>query len=182
MRPAAARTVAVLVLLSLLAVLWIGLLQPLLAWADRGEEIVGLRETAARYGRIAAQAPAYADALRQAESEAAADAYLTDSNDTLAAAALQGRLARLAEAARLELRSVQPLPAEDGPGGRRLAVTLGFDGPSDALIRFLKAVDDDRPLLFVRDMDIQTTALTDPPGQPPLSGRLTIAAYRRGGS
>lgn len=181
MTPFASRGLALLLLVGALAVGWAGLLQPVLAWADRGEELAAVRDSLARYGRAAAYAPLYAAALQQGGS-APAEAYLTEPNDTLATAALQAQLARLATAARLDLRSAQPQPGTDEAGRRRLAVTVGFDGPFDAVIRFLHALEAERPLLFVGELEILATALADLPGQPPVSGRLTVAAFRRSGS
>lgn len=143
-------------------------------------------ERLARMARIAAGAPALAAALEAAGAAGDADAaYLPGASDPLAAAALQGRIGRLAAAFGVTLATVEPVvdAAASAAAPGRIALAVSASGPLDGVWRLLHALETQRPLLFIDELDLvnpsPASAQWSPGGQPITSLRLRLSGYRR---
>lgn len=147
------------------------------------------RERLERLSRIADGVPALTRALEAASAgPTLGDPYLAGATDALAAATLHGRLGRMAEASGVAMVSVEPLAATEAagqgaPGSGRVALAVTASGPLDGVQRLLYAVETERPLLFVEELELTNPSVVGlqmtPVGQPVVSLRLRVAGYRR---
>lgn len=141
--------------------------------------IEDMHDRAARYRRIAAEAPMLArrlDALRRAGD--GGDGYVAESNETLAGAALQARLKAAIEAAGGTLASSQILPARSENGVRRLAVRVQAAQRQDQLAGLLAALAEARPAMAVDSIDVRVRRGGDP-ASPLLDSRINVSAFMR---
>lgn len=185
MSPAVSRLAALLVLAIALLVGWGVTVEPYRALlAAQDEALAERRERLERLTRIAGGVPALTRALDTvAAAPVAGDPYLSGASDPLAAAALHGLLGRLAEQAGVAVSMVTPVAATDAREAGRIALSVGASGPLDGVQRLLHAVETERPLLFVEELELVNPSTTAtqlaPSGQPMVSVRLRVAGYRR---
>lgn len=182
--PPVRRAAALAVLAAGLLVFWAVTVAPYRALLDEQETALEQgRDRLERLTRIASSAPALARALEaKAAAGTVASPYLEGASDSLAGATLHGRLGRLAEDAGLAVTSVEPVASEDASSGR-VALGVAASGPLDGLMRFLHAIEAERPLLFVEELEIFNPSITEPRfdagGQVQVMARLKVAGHRR---
>jgi general secretion pathway protein M len=156
--PPISKALALAVLLSLLAIAYFGVVQPVIeSRIDQQAEIARLENSLARYQTIAAQR-----ALREAElaelkrRAAEADGLLRGANETLMAAAIQNRIKALVDAAHGELKSMQIMPPQaDGPL-RRITVRGQIGMTIEAAQRVFYDLEDGEPALFLDNLGIRS--------------------------
>lgn len=181
------RAVALGAPLVALLVVWMLAIAPYLAMlADQEAGYEAAAERMARMARIASSAPALAAALEAAGGADADDvAYLPGASDPLAAAALQGLIGRLAAAFGVTLATVEPVTAvaEAAAAPGRVTLAVSATGPLDGVWRLLHALETQRPLLFIDELDLVNPSPASPQwspgGQPMTSLRLRLSGYRR---
>jgi hypothetical protein len=87
---------------------------------------------------------------------AAGDRHVLEGgSDTIAAAALQGRIGEIAGAAGVVIASSEILPAEVEDGYRRLGLRLVVNGSYDGLIQLLAVLERATPPLIVDNLQIR---------------------------
>lgn len=143
-----------------------GALAVLLAWpaADAWFDLADARGEAAVLARAtAAPAPAPAPLIERDRALRAADA-------AAARGALAGAIRALAQRQSLLVEEVAPAAA---PGDRLAAVRFSLSGSEKAVLAMVEALEGDRPLARLRDMDLESL----PDGSLRLSGTL-VAPWR----
>lgn len=152
--PIVSRLAAVALLAALLAAVGLFAVAPFVERAARIEaEIAAARELAEGFERRLASAPA--SGPRRAA--AAEDAFLPGATDALAAAAAQSRIALLAAEEGAELRSVEPRAAPAGAA----AIRVALEGPYAAVVRVLRRIETETPVLFIERLELAARAGTD---------------------
>lgn len=158
--PLASRSLALLLLVAAIALLYLLAVRPVLQDAARIRAAIAERSAALeRFERVAAELPqrrARLAALRR--RQAASAGFLEGTNDALLAAQLQSRVKALVEAAHGELKSTQALPVQDEGQYRRIAVraqmTLDLAGAQQVLY----GIETSSPLLFLDNLDMRAHA------------------------
>lgn len=184
MSPATSRTAALALLALAFLLVWGVTVVPYRALlASQAADLDQRRDRLERLTRIAASAPAVTQALEaSAASGGTASPYLEGASDALAGATLHSRLGRLAEASGLTVTSVEPAAGDDTAPGR-VVLGLAASGPLDGLQRFLHAIESERPLLFVEELDVLNPSIAEPrfdaAGQVQVIARLKVAGHRR---
>jgi general secretion pathway protein M len=163
-----------------LALAWLGLVQPLLdAYGDREEALQLRAALAARMQTIAAALPALQhEAATRADTTVPASATLDGATDALATAALQGLVEGMATNVGGHLTSTEALPAEPVGGYRRVALRVTLDATWPALVRLLQAVERAVPRMFIDDLEIHAQPVPDKQQEPPLDISFTVLAFR----
>ena len=184
--PLASRSLALLLLVAAIALLYLLAVRPVLQDAARIRAAIAERSAALeRFERVAAELPqrrARLAALRR--RQAASAGFLEGTNDALLAAQLQSRVKALVEAAHGELKSTQVLPVQDEGRYRRIAVraqmTLDLTGAQQVLY----GIETNSPLLFLDNVDlhshIEGRRRESGSPSPSLDLRFDVYGYRRG--
>jgi general secretion pathway protein M len=174
------QVLAVGVTLLLLLMVWIGAVQPLLAWhADRAETLLQQRVLADRMANAAATLPAL---RRQAEAgtggHVASAATLAGASDAIAGATLQEQVQAMATAAGATLTSAETLPAEQTGAWRRIGLRLTLTAAWPVLVKLLEAIDRATPQMLVDDLHVHSVLLVARPVALPLQTSFTVYAFR----
>ena len=122
--PPISRALALAILLCLVAILYLGVAQPLIdSYAAARGSVSELQDMLERYRRAARNlAPRQAELAALKQHQSSQEGFLQGSNDTLLAVQIQNRIRALADANRAELRSSQVLPPQDEGKLRRISV------------------------------------------------------------
>jgi general secretion pathway protein M len=171
---------AIAVTVLLLLIVWVGAVQPLLAWhADRAETLMQQRVLADRMANAAATLPAL---QRQAAAgtggHVPAAAMLSGASDAIAGATLQEQVQAMATAAGATLTSAETLPAEQAGAWRRIGLRLTLTAPWPVLVRLLAAIDQATPQMLVDDLHVHSVLLVARPVALPLQTSFTVYAFR----
>jgi general secretion pathway protein M len=155
--PWISRAVAVLLLVSVIAAIYLWAVEPLLAAYNRTDEaIVEARTMVERFDRLGA---ARAKLMQQAEIlDKGANTtvyYLTGGTDAVAAAALQEQVKSLIESSGGTVGSMQTLPTRQEQRLQRVALRLQMTATMPSLSQVLYALETREPLLFLDNLDIQ---------------------------
>lgn len=157
---------AVAILLAAAALLYVGVVTPVLdLYAEREARLANDRMLAPRLRTAAAQVPQLqarvADLRRTARARRI---VLEGATDALAAANLQTSLEGLAAAAGATLGSIEGVAAEARGGYRRIGLHVAVNGTYEAIVKLLAAIDTADPPLVIDSLQIH--------GKP----RVTVAA------
>lgn len=136
----------------------------------------------ARYQRLLRTLPELRQELeRVRNNEAFRSFYIDAPTAALAGAQVQRQMQDLITAADARLISSQLLPEQPGEVPARIRVRTQIQGSTEGLLEILWAVERARPLLFVEQLSIRSTARPDLPvpgrsvRRPPhMAGDLTI--------
>lgn len=166
------RALAVAILIAILAVIYYGVVQPLIdtRTADRAA-IAERREVLLRYQRAGQALPARQQqlaALKQAQSKA--DGFLEGTSDTLIAAQIQNRVKSLADGAKTELKSSQVLPAEADGKVKRIAIRDQISATTAGLLAIFHDIEAQTPLLFLDNVTLQVRPITLRDRDGPVTG------------
>lgn len=184
--PLASRALALLILLAMIAIAYLGVVQPIWdkAVATR-QSIEDMQAAIERYRRVAAELPARRTllaALRQ--QQAVSEGFLEGPNDALIAAQLQNRVKALVEAAHGELKSTQVLPVQEEGKYRRVTIRAQAALDLPGAQQVLYGVETASPLLFLdnvalrsRSSDRRRDRVTE---DPTLDVRFDVYGYLRG--
>jgi general secretion pathway protein M len=156
--PPVSKALALALLLSLLAVVYFGVVQPVIeSRIDQQAEIARLETSLVHYQRIAEQRASRETNLDELKRRAAdADGLLRGANETLMAAAIQNRIKALVDAAHGELKSMQIMPPQaDGPL-RRITVRGQVAMTVEAAQRVFYDLEGGEPVLFLDNVGIRS--------------------------
>ncbi len=160
------------------AVLWLGLIGPVLAWyAERAELAERQGALVRRMAALAESLPALRARAEAAPADPAPDALLADASDAVAGATLQARVQELASRASTTLASAESLPAEQLGAFRRISLRVTLTAPWPALVELLRALDAASPRMLVDDLQVQPAPAMQLAGRP-LGATLTVLAFR----
>ena len=148
---------AVAILLSLMAVAYWGVAQPVInivdaeqgALADQRLELQHYRDVGSRVPQLTAELAE----LRR--SQAISGGFLRGENETLVAAQLHDRLKSLVEVEKGGLQSTQMLPARDEGKFRRVTLRAQLTLRTAGLQRVIYAIEAGSPSLFLDNLDIK---------------------------
>jgi general secretion pathway protein M len=168
--------------LVVLAVLWLGVVQPL--WSFYDNRLETLQERRALLGRMVALAdtlPALKrEATAAAEAAPAPQALFEGSSDAIAGAALQEALQRMASQAGAALTSVEALPGQRAGDLRRIGLLVTLSATWPVIVHLLAAIDEASPRMLVDDVSLQGSVIQIHPGEQKLEARFTLYAFRSG--
>jgi general secretion pathway protein M len=158
MSPPLSRALALAILIGVLAVAYLGIVQPIVETrADQREQLDGLETALSRYRRVSQQRPAREAELASLKQRAAAeDGLLRGANETLMAAAVQNRIKELVASAQGEVKSMQILPAQSDGHLRRITVRGQMAMTVEATQRLFHELEGGEPLLFLDNVNIRS--------------------------
>ena len=178
------RALAAVVTLAALAVLWLGVVSPVLDLFDSGQDsLVQRRALAGRMADLADALPALrAQAAASQTAVAPVPASLEGASDAVAAANLQGLLEGMANTAGVKVTSAEALPAEQAGAYRRIGLRVNLDAGWSALVALLRAVQQATPRMFVDDVQLHAQPTGEKVRELPLDIALTVLAFRMPGA
>lgn len=152
------RALAIAILIALIAIFYFGIAQPLTdSYSADRQRIAQLQDAVAKYQKAAKELPArqaQLAALNRDESSAAG--FLSGPNETLIAAQIQNRIKSLADAAKLDLRTSQVLPAEAEGKLKRIAVREQLAGTIGGILAVFHDLEaGGSPLLFLGNVSMR---------------------------
>jgi general secretion pathway protein M len=168
-----------------LAVLWLGVGQPLVqAYANGADELKRRSMLAARMAEVADSLPELQRelAMRRSADRMPANATLDEKSDALAGAKLQGLVESMSTSAGGHLTSADALPAQQVGAYRRIALRLTVDAGWSELMRLLQAIERATPSMFIDDLQIRAGPTARKTDHPSLYISLTVQAFRAASS
>lgn len=174
------RVLAVLLLVTVLASIWAGIVSPLADWyAARAGRLETDATLARRMGQIAAELPD----LRARASGAAGPAPVTvleGASDAVAGASLQQRLQQIGASAGATLASTEVLPGEQLGAYRRIGVRLSVTAPWPVVVHLLDEITGGSPRMLVNDLQIQSGRGFVGDLEPSLTTTMVVFGFRAG--
>ena len=160
------------------AVLWLGVIEPALAWhAERAELVERRGALVRRMEALSDTLPALRARVAVATSGTAATTLLEGGSDAVVGAALQARVQDLAAGAGATLASAEGLPVEQLGGYRRIALRVTLTAPWPALVALLGALDAASPRMLVDDLQLRPAPAMQATDRP-LGATLTVLTFR----
>jgi len=174
---------------AILAIVWLGVVGPLLdRYRGDRETVAFAAEQLPRLRQLASQTELLrAELDRIARDPAGQTRLLGGTSEALAGAELQNRVARDAAGHRITVRSAQVLPSLVEEGFRRITVRVTLEGNLSGLRELLYDIETAQTFLFVSDLEIRSRSggrvILRREGQPQLDEvlavRMDIHGYRR---
>jgi general secretion pathway protein M len=163
-----------------LALVWLGVAQPVLdSYAESADELERRAALAQRMSDLAASLPELQRAAQSQTTEAApAAATLEGTSDAVAAASLQGLLEGMANSVSAHITSAEALPAEQVGAYRRISLRLTVGATWPVLIRMLQLVDRATPRMFIDELQIHAQPAAEKLREPPLDISLVVLSFR----
>jgi general secretion pathway protein M len=155
--PLASRALALALLVALVALGWIGLVQPVIAKRhDVRAQIEQTRELLQRYRGITAGREELEAELAHWQREVLPKSgMLPGDNPAIVAAELQSGVSNVIKASDGNLLSIQILPGASEGKLRRVTVRVQFTANIEALTNILHELESARPYLFVENLQIR---------------------------
>ena len=173
------RTLAVAILLLVLAAAWLAVAAPLLDWhARRSDMLMRERTLAARMESVAATMPQLRVQAEGVSAGPAPRALLEGTSDSIAGAALQGQLDELVRGAGNSLASAELLPAEAAGAYRRIGLRLSLSGTWSGLIALFEAVESATPRMLIDDLQLRPAPSVTAGADQPIAATFTVIAFR----
>jgi len=136
--------------------------------ADGAEMIAQRRMTLARYEAVAAQEETIQEYARQVADINARGELIAGDSEGIVNANLQARLKALAEESKVNVRSIQILPARSFHGVTLVGARLDVAGGLDAVHALARALEGEPPLLIVAAATLRGQAMMwGAPGENP---------------
>jgi general secretion pathway protein M len=149
------QALAFAMLVSLLLLLYLGLVSPLADWyAQRGEEIDRQQAQLEHLSAVAAHLPALETQRAANAADNAAD--VQGATDARAGADLQQRIEGMAGAAGAHLASVEFLPPEQADGYRRIPLRVSISTRWPVLVALMAAIETASPPLLIDDFHVRS--------------------------
>lgn len=176
------RALALGVLAVLLAVLWTGVMSPLLDLrAARQETLAERRALLGRMTALAASVPALRHAAAAAHTTGPApQALIAGASDAIASATLQERVQAMAGATDASLASVEALPGEQAGALRRIGLRVSLSTTWPVLIRLLGAIEAAAPRMLIDDLQVEGSVIPVRTGEQRMEARFNVYAFRAG--
>lgn len=155
--PPISRSLALAILFGLVAVLYLGVAQPLIdSYAATRSSVSELQDTLERYRRAAHDlGPRQAELAALKQHRSAQEGFLEGANDTLLAVQIQNRIKTLTDASHAELRSSQVLPPQEEGKLRRISVRGQVTTTLAGAQRLFYGLEAATPLLFIDNVDLR---------------------------
>jgi general secretion pathway protein M len=174
------RLLAIALALAVAALVWTGVVYPLVAWhANYAEHLEQRRALARRMVELSVTLPdLQARAVGRNLSGPAPSAVLQGNSDAIAGAALQQLVQQMATVAGTSLSSVEMLPAQSVGNYRRIGLHIALQAQWPVLVHLLQSVERANPRMLVDDL-----RLRGPPMQNaalPMDASFTVLAFRGG--
>lgn len=174
------KLLALALLFTVLAAVWLGLVVPLTDWyGERAETVERQTTLTRRMAQIAASLPSLR--AQAASTQAAAPVTVLDgTTDAIAGAALQQRLQQIASGLGATLTSTELLSGDPAGAYRRIGIRITVSSTWPVIVRLLEAIAGDTPRLLVNDLQIQAmrASLTD--ANPTLNVTVVVFGFRAG--
>jgi type II secretory pathway component PulM len=165
------------VALVALALIWLVIISPLLAWFDsRNEYLQQQSALAVRMASVAATAPALQQQVAQADAAPPPRAVFEGATDAIAAASLQQAVQDLANHAGATVMSAEMLPPQPVGGYHRLGIRMTVAARWTVLVQWLGSVLQATPRMLVDDVAIQQTDLLAGHEDRPMQASFTVTA------
>ncbi len=174
------RTLALGITALLAALLWLGIVAPLIdLYQEREESLAQMSTRLARMTRLARELPvlkAKANALA-AQPEPVAQTMSAPS-DAVGAASLQNIVQDLAGKAGASLTSIEIIPAEPAGEYRKLGLRLSTTVSWSVLIAMFNAIETSTPPILLDDLQIHGSALASEGEAQMLDASFVVYAFR----
>jgi hypothetical protein len=167
--PALQRSLAVGILIVLIAALYFGVVQPLAeSYLAEKQTMAQLEDAVAKYHRAAEELPARRARLEAlARDQTSAAGFLQGTNDTLMATQIQNRIKSLSDTARVDLRSSQVLPSANEGNLKRIAVREQLTGNISGILAVFHDLEaGGAPSLFLDNLSMRTRPVAVRPNAP----------------
>lgn len=173
------RTLAVLILLVVLALGWELAIRPLAGLSlDRKAEIVLLSEQLEHLQAVASRKPGFEQQARVLQAQSAASGYWTGPSTAAVAAAVQNLLRQVIASNGGSLKSTSEAGTAVEHGLRKVTLRFSIDGTINTVEKTLGAIETASPALFVDTLSITAPGLGLAPDRPPvLNLELAVAGY-----
>lgn len=171
---------AVAIVLAMAALIWLCVVQPLIAWQTSfAEHLAQRRALSQRMAELVSTLPRLrARAVSKNLNGPAPSAVLQASTDAIAGAMLQQLVQRMAISAGTSLSSAEMLPPQSVGNYHRIGLRIALQAPWPVLVGLLGSVEQATPRMFVDDLrlqgpDMQNAAL-------PMDASFTVLAFSGG--
>lgn len=180
--PWISRAVALLLLVSVVAALYLWAVEPLVAAYSRTDEAIAeARGMLERFDRLGAARTKLTQQAATLDTQTTTTLYyLAAGTDAMAAAALQGHVKSLIESSGGRVSSMQTLPTQQEQKLQRVALRLQMTATMPSLFHVLHALETGMPLLFLDNLDIQDRLRQSADGQdqePELTVGFEVYGY-----
>jgi general secretion pathway protein M len=176
------RVLALGLTISVIAVLWFGIVMPLIDWHDRrAEALAELLALEVRMEDLTASLPNLKNEVAAlAASGNGEPALLAGDSDSMASASLQERLQAMFMQAGVPLNTVETLPGEEAGAYRRIHLRVSFNASWPVLAGLLKDIQVATPALLIDELQLQPALhrISTAPGTFDIS--CAIFAFRAG--
>jgi hypothetical protein len=171
---------AVALAVLLIAVLWAGVMAPLMGFYESRSERLREREAvSAHMESLVAMLPALRERAQSAAQQGSSPLLtLEGGSDAVAAATLQNIVQDMASSAGATLASVEIVPADAVRQYRRIGLKFSFGASWPVLIALLQSVDQANLPLLVDDISIHAPPVVPGSGPQTLDASFTIYAFR----
>ncbi len=175
------RILAVLIALLAVALVWLGIVAPLIDWHDQRRDALEQRQQlAARMALLVRRLPALrAQAQSMTASGRPGTGVLIEGNsDAVASAAIQEKVAVMAAALGTSLSSTETLSAVRQGAYRRVGVRISLDAAFPTVVHLLQSIETTQPSLLVDDLQMHGTRLIGQSDNAPLNVAFTVIGFR----
>ncbi len=171
------RMLALALTLTLLAVLWVGCVQPLLDWhAARAEALTQRQALLRRVSALVADLPELQ--RDSSSSRAPAASLLEGGSDAIAGAVLQGVVQRMATEAGVQPNSMETLAADQRGAYRRIGLRVAMAAPWPVLVDLLRGIEQGPPHMLIDDVSLRAPPVELRTASSPVSAAFTVLAFR----
>jgi hypothetical protein len=138
------------------AMLWLGVVMPVVEWhGDRAAALTQQEMLARRMEGLAAALPSLQEQAKVVAAGGAGEAALLEGdNDSTASASLQERVQAMFMQTGVQLNSVETLPGDDAGAYRRIGLRLSFNASWPVLMALLKDMNVATPALLVDELQV----------------------------
>jgi general secretion pathway protein M len=182
--PPTSRALALLILLAAVAIVYLGVVAPLLDdYATTQQSTEDMRAAIERYQRVGGELVRRRAELAARQQRQTSEGFLQGTNEALVAAQIQNRLKALVESARGELRSTQVIPGQDEGKYRRVTLRAQMALDLAGAQRVFYGIETASPLLFIDNLDMRSRLgerRRDRGEETTLDIRLDVYGYMRG--
>ena len=139
-----------------LAVLWLGVVMPLIEWhGDRAAALGRQEMLTQRMETLATALPSLQEQAKAVAAGGAGEAALLEGdNDSMASASLQENLQAMFMKTGVQLNSVETLPGDDAGAYRRIGLRISFNASWPVLMTLLKEMHVASPSLLVDELQL----------------------------
>lgn len=172
---------AAALLCVVLAVVWLGAIDPLRSWFDDRDALLGRRQALLQRMRdVATTLPSLRAAAEKAPTQGniGGTSMLPGSTDAVAAADLQEQVQRMAANAGVSLTAVETLPSTPTGNWHRVSLRISLNAPWPVLMALLRAIEDSPTHVLVDDIHFHSTSVVNRPTVLPVQASMVLYGFR----